>query len=257
MVEMKCATSDVGDSCEPASAAPCGAMLRRAPAALRPWAGAIPVSLSLLCHGLVCTPAAAAAGDGLPRFHVDVGNARRVDCVYNPITLPTPQLRCDRYATRPARRQELTVEIVNGKASRVRHPGDATGDPIGSALRVGHPRRFGIVLCRASHRGIRCIDRDTKGGFVLTATRLRIIGEPVGHSVTRCSHSFAYGDIFVTAARNMSCAAAVGEQRTTESGSAASLRRTKHGFHCRPLDANHMHWRCVRGDQAYRWEFGR
>jgi hypothetical protein len=76
---------------------------------------------------------------------------------------------------------------------------------------------------------------------------------PAARVVSCRNTHLVYGLIFVTSARNMSCAAAVREQRTTEHG---SLRRTKHGFRCGPLDRNRDHWRCARGSQAYRWEYG-
>jgi hypothetical protein len=72
--------------------------------------------------------------------------------------------------------------------------------------------------------------------------------------VVSCRNTLVvYGLIFVTSARNMSCASAIREERTTMHG---SLRRTKHGFVCRPLDRRNDHWRCVKGNRAYRWEYG-
>jgi hypothetical protein len=74
-----------------------------------------------------------------------------------------------------------------------------------------------------------------------------------GAGVVTCTHGFAYGLIFVTSARNMSCAAAVREEKTTDGH---SLRHTKHGFSCHPLDANQMRWRCTNGSKAFRWSYG-
>lgn len=75
--------------------------------------------------------------------------------------------------------------------------------------------------------------------------------------VVSCRNThLAYGLIFVTSARNMSCAAAIREERTTRGQSSASMQRTKHGFVCRPLDRRHNHWRCVKGNKSYRWEYG-
>jgi hypothetical protein len=82
------------------------------------------------------------------------------------------------------------------------------------------------------------------------------VSMPPAHTarVVSCRNSLVvYGLIFVTSARNMSCASAIREERTTMRH---SLRRTKHGFVCRPLDRRHDHWRCVKGNRAYRWEYG-
>jgi hypothetical protein len=74
--------------------------------------------------------------------------------------------------------------------------------------------------------------------------------------VTCHNHNLVGGLAFVTSARNMSCAAAVREEEATLGHSFHSVQRTKDGFVCRPLDRRHHHWRCVKGDRAYRWEYG-
>jgi hypothetical protein len=68
----------------------------------------------------------------------------------------------------------------------------------------------------------------------------------------RSCWTYAFGAEFITSARNMTCRAAAREQRTTEGH--RSDRVTRHHFHCRPVDYNHV--RCHRGRRAYRWTSG-
>ncbi len=71
----------------------------------------------------------------------------------------------------------------------------------------------------------------------------------------RPPNSSAFGDIFITSVRNMTCAAAIREEQTLN-GPGPLQRRTKHGFICNPVDRAQVHWRCVKGNRAYRWIFG-
>jgi hypothetical protein len=73
-------------------------------------------------------------------------------------------------------------------------------------------------------------------------------------SVCAPPHSFAFGDIFVVSARNMTCAATVQEERTLQNGT--EVTKTRRGFACRSLDRNRMRWRCTKGNRSYMWVYG-
>ena len=75
-------------------------------------------------------------------------------------------------------------------------------------------------------------------------------------AVVSC-HAHADFNLLVTSARNMTCAAAARELRRYR-GSIAFRFRTPGGFGCYRVSGSRLggQWRCVRGRQAFRFEFG-
>lgn len=108
----------------------------------------------------------------LPSFHVRLGLSHRANCIASDGKPRQRVLRCDRYQF--GKGQELSVQIVRGRASRPADPSDATGDPIGPRLRAGKTWREGRFECRATQRAVRCQDLRTDHGFRLKAHRLII-----------------------------------------------------------------------------------
>jgi hypothetical protein len=104
-------------------------------------------------------------------FHVRLGSGRREDCIES-AGAPAPVLRCDRYDKTLG--QQVSVTISNGKARRLASPSDATGDPVGRRLAAAHTWWRGPFWCRATTVSLRCHDRHTGHGFVVTAHRLRL-----------------------------------------------------------------------------------
>jgi hypothetical protein len=75
-------------------------------------------------------------------------------------------------------------------------------------------------------------------------------------TVVSC-HVHADFNLLVSSARNMTCKAAATELRRYR-GSIARRFRTRGGFVCYRVSGNRLggRWRCVRGGQAFRFEFG-
>ena len=74
-------------------------------------------------------------------------------------------------------------------------------------------------------------------------------------AVVTC-HVRADFNLLVSSARNMTCKAAVRELRAYR-GSIARRFRLRSGFACYRVSGNRLagQWRCVRGRQAFRFEF--
>jgi hypothetical protein len=71
-------------------------------------------------------------------------------------------------------------------------------------------------------------------------------------------HVFAhYPNMLITSARNMTCRAAAREMRRYR-GSIHPRFRTPGGFGCYRVSGGRLggQWRCVRGKQAFRFDFG-
>jgi hypothetical protein len=71
-------------------------------------------------------------------------------------------------------------------------------------------------------------------------------------------HTFAhYPNVLISSARNMSCRAARRELRRYKRPIDRRFR-TPGGFRCRRVSGESLggQWRCVRGAQAFRFEFG-
>ena len=69
-------------------------------------------------------------------------------------------------------------------------------------------------------------------------------------------HVRADFNLLVSSARNMTCRAAAAELRKYR-GSIATRFRLRSGFACHRVSGNRLagQWRCVRGRQAFRFEF--
>lgn len=76
--------------------------------------------------------------------------------------------------------------------------------------------------------------------------------------VVRTCHVFVhYPNMSISSARNMTCRAAAREMRRYR-GSIHRRFRTPGGFLCGRVSGGRLggQWRCVRGHQAFRFEFG-
>ena len=76
-------------------------------------------------------------------------------------------------------------------------------------------------------------------------------------TVVSC-HAHADFNLLVSSARNMTCRAAVRELRTYRGSISRRFRLGRTGFVCYQVSGTRLggQWRCVRGRQAFRFEFG-
>jgi hypothetical protein len=76
-------------------------------------------------------------------------------------------------------------------------------------------------------------------------------------AVRDCNTWASYPNVKISSARNMTCSAAKKEMRRYQ-GSIARYFRTPGGFACSRVSGGDLggQWRCVRGAQAFRFEFG-
>jgi hypothetical protein len=82
-----------------------------------------------------------------------------------------------------------------------------------------------------------------------------VAATPARAGVVRC-HARADFNLLVSSARNITCKAAARELRRYR-GSIARRFRTPDGFSCYRVSGSRLagQWRCVRGTQAFRFEF--
>lgn len=88
--------------------------------------------------------------------------------------------------------------------------------------------------------------------------RLHLAARPAAASrVVSCHRWASYPNVLISSARNMTCRAAARDMRRTRKGISRHFR-TAGGFRCSRVSGGALggQWRCVRGDRAYRFEFG-
>jgi hypothetical protein len=99
--------------------------------------------------------------------------------------------------------------------------------------------------------------------FVVCLIGLTIASTAVGSAagapdaVRRCHVFVHYPNTLISSVRNMTCRAAARELRRYR-GSIHRRFRTPGGFRCGRVSGGRLggQWRCVRGAQAFRFEFG-
>ena len=93
-------------------------------------------------------------------------------------------------------------------------------------------------------------------GLALASTS---VGQAAGapDAVRRCHVFVHYPNTLISSVRNMTCRAAARELRRYR-GSIHRRFRTPGGFRCGRVSGGTLggQWRCVRGGQAFRFEFG-
>jgi len=76
-------------------------------------------------------------------------------------------------------------------------------------------------------------------------------------AVVDCHVWASYPNVLISSARNMTCRAAATDMRTYR-GQIFRRFKTPAGFLCQRVSGGQFggQWRCVRGNRAYRFEFG-